>query len=817
MLPESKIPTLAAFLLVVLTGVLAPGLSLAKGLPDPQAKNGLIDLRGQDLFTRPVALDGEWGFYWKKLLTPDQVPAAGKPDYFPYPALWKDLRLNGQALSSQGYATYTLTVLLPHKRPRIGMEVPDVYCSYKLYVNGVVQGQNGEPATTADQATPFWATRTIPLPPGEPDTLVVVMQVANFWHWKGGTYKKILIGDKDILFLKKNRDAAFDLVLAGCLFMGGLFFLGLFVFGRHDNTTLYFSLFCLLYCYRMVGTDSYVLHTLFPGLNWFITIRIEYITLSLSAALFTRYTKHLYPEDTHPVLMNWMGLFCLTYSFITILTPTIIFTRFLHVFLVAMFICTGYALYVYLQAARNKRSGSLFALLSTGVMLAILLLINMSFFGIIPPLKVVVFAGYIAFLFLQALALSHRFAHTFKQAALQAQQGLKAKSEFLSTMSHEIRTPLNAVIGMTHLLLRNKPRNDQKGDLDVLLFSANNLLSIVNNILDYNKIEEGKIAFENIPMDLPAIARNIVAGLKSTAHDKGIGLLMDIDAGLDKKLMGDPTRISQVITNLVHNAIKFTREGYVRLSIHVDSAGPAHTPGSPGGITDGSVTLTIKVEDTGIGIAKEKQHMIFDRFTQADSSTSRSYGGTGLGLAITKRILELQGVSLQLDSEPDKGSSFHFTQVFLYSTEAAGEKEPSAGACDPEHQLLGIAILLVEDNPLNVLVAQTILENGGAVVDVAVNGQEALDKLDSSRHRLVLMDLHMPVMDGYEATMCLRKRGETLPIIALTASTPKEVESEAFAAGLTDIVIKPFNPDDLYRVILLHVPSPTSAATGHPV
>ena len=797
---KAIVSTMLGLLLIVLTA----GTCLAKEIPDPLAQKGLLDLRGRDLYKNPVtSLNGEWGFFWKKLVAPDSLQAAGNPDYLPYPSLWKNLSLNGQPLTSQGYATYTLTILLPRKRPRIGMEVPDVYSSYKLYINGVVQAQNGEPATTAAEATPYWATRTIALPAGESDTLVLVLQAANFWHAKGGTYKKILIGDKDVLFLKKNREAAFDLILAGCLFMGGLFFLGLYVFGRHDTTTLYFSLFCLLYCYRMVGTDSYVLHSLLPGMNWFITIRIEYITLSLSAAVFTRYTKHLYPQDSLPIVIKWMSLFCLAYSLIILLTPPVIFTRYLTIFLVAMFVCTGYALYVYLQAARNRRSGSLFALLSTGVMLLILLLINMNYFGLVAPMKVVVFAGYIAFLFLQSLALSHRFAHTFKQAALQAQQGLKAKSEFLSTMSHEIRTPLNAVIGMTHLLLRNKPRTDQKDDLDVLLFSANNLLSIVNNILDYNKIEEGKIIIEHIPMDLPGIGRNIVAGLKNTAHEKGIGLLMDIDPRLNKRLVGDPTRVSQVITNLVHNAIKFTREGYVRLSIHVDSM----DDGS--GTDGGSATVTVKVEDTGIGIAKEKQYMIFERFTQADSSTSRSYGGTGLGLAITKRILELQGVALQLESEQGKGSAFYFTQVYPFSTELETDQRPSPGTTDQDRLLQGVHILLVEDNPLNVLVAQTILENGGATVDVACNGQEALNQLDSSRHHLILMDLHMPVMDGYEATMLLRKKGETLPIIALTASTPKEVESEAFAAGLTDIVIKPFNPDDLYRIILLHAPSPT--------
>ncbi|HEY6902309.1 MAG TPA: response regulator, partial [Puia sp.] len=204
------------------------------------------------------------------------------------------------------------------------------------------------------------------------------------------------------------------------------------------------------------------------------------------------------------------------------------------------------------------------------------------------------------------------------------------------------------------------------------------------------------------------------------------------------------------------------------------------------------------------GIPKEKQQMIFDRFTQADSSTSRSYGGTGLGLAITKRILELQGVDLRLESEPGKGSCFYFTQTFPISKEISEKGERNLTP-EQERLLDGIHVLLVEDNPLNVLVAQTMLEINGAIVDVATNGKEAVERLDSSKHRLVLMDLHMPVMDGYEATMMLRKRGETLPIIALTASTPKEVEGEAFAAGLNDVVVKPFNPDELYRVILLHV------------
>jgi len=759
---------------------------------EPVAQKGVIDLRKVNLFDKHLKISGEWAFYQNRILSPDSLSSA-TPDYIPFPALWKDVRLHDKPLPSQGYGTYRLTVLLPKKRPRIGMEIHHVYSSYKLFVNSVVQSQNGQPAATRESATPFWVSRTIAIPSGEPDTLVLVMQVANFWHTRGGPFKDILLGDKDDLFLKKNQDFAYDFALAGCMFMGGLFFLGLYAFGRKDRTILYFALFCILYSYRMVGTNHYPLHSLFTNLSWFLSIRVEYLSLSLSVAFFALYTRNLYPEDSHALVMRSMVWFCLVYAAIILVAPTIFFTSCLIYFLGVMFVYIAYAEYVYLRAALNRRSGSLFALLGMAIMLFIFLLNNLQYFGFLPDMRPILFAGYISFFFLQSLALSHRFADSFRKATFLAQQGLRAKSEFLSTMSHEIRTPLNAVIGMTHLLLRNDPRPDQESDLGVLLFSANNLLGIVNNILDYNKIEEGKINIEQIPLDLPVIAGNIVAGLQNAADEKGIALQLDIDHRIDGLLTGDPTRTSQVINNLVHNAIKFTKEGLVRLSLTVEEK------------TKEAITITIRVEDTGIGIPRDKQQLIFDRFTQADSSTSRSYGGTGLGLAISKRILELQGVDLRLQSEPGKGSCFYYTQTFPQCGESSAEPGKTLAAAGHEPLLRGLSLLLVEDNPLNVLVAQTMLENNGARVDVATNGAEALERLDANRHRLILMDLHMPVMDGYEATALLRQRGETLPIIALTASMPKEVESEAFAAGLNGVIVKPFSPDELYRVILQHV------------
>ena len=765
----------------------------------PTAQKGVIDLRKTDLKKQEIPLVGDWAIYWKRILSPKDsavVPTA----FVPFPKLWTKTVINGAPLSNTGYASYSLDVLLPVHENKLALEIPDTYTSYRLFVNGEMFANCGNPDSLEENAIPKWVQKTIELTT-HADTLHLILQVANFWHSKGGPYKNIVIGDKDKLFYEKNVDTAFDLVLTGCLFMGGLFFFGLFLFGRHDRSILYFALFCMAYSYRIIGARGYVLHSIFPDIPWTVTAHIEYLSLFISVVFFSLYTKHLYPEDANNFFLRLQVWSCLALSAIVIIFPPSVFTQLINPFLVVMFGVITFSFWVYIKAMRNKRLGALYALMSTGVVFIVFIVINLQYFDIVTPQKGILFIGYLSFFFLQSLILSFRFASALKLAKEQAEQGLKAKNEFLSTMSHEIRTPLNSILGMTHLILRDNPRDEQKEQLNVLLFSANNLLAIVNDILDYNKIEAGKVNFESIETDIINVAKNIISGLRTSAEDKGVDLRLQIDPSLHNRIMGDPTRIGQVITNLVNNAIKFTRKGYVLLDVKVDSQ------------NNETITLTIRIEDTGIGIAQEKQKLIFEQFTQADTSTSRNFGGTGLGLAICKRLLELQGSSLHLISEDGKGSVFYFTQTFAKVTtaekkaEALTEKLPT----EESRPLTGISILLVEDNEVNILVAQAFLERWGATIDVALNGQEALNKLDTSRHRLILMDMHMPVMDGYEATRLMRENGVSIPIVALTASLPREVEDRIKDTGISGIVVKPFVPDDLFRVILHHTnlfPSP---------
>lgn len=757
----------------------------------PVAVNGVIDLRGVDLNKESIKLNGQWGICWQRLCAPgdhmqEDTHLANFPDK------WKGKRNgNGITFTAQGYATYLLTILLPQERPTLALEIPDTYTSYKLFVNDEVFAQAGKPDSTAEGTIPHWIQFTRELNE-QGDTLHLMLQVANFVHSKGGPYKSLVIGNKDDLFQKRNKERALDFILTGAMIMCALFFFGLYFFGRHDKAILYFALFALTYSYRIIGSGQYALHSIYPDLPWWLTTHLEYLTLFVSVIFFTQYTQHLYPQDANKHITRWEMWACLLMSAITVIFPPSIFSRLINPFLFVMFSVIAYTFYVYIRAYRSKRLGAGYALMSTAIVAIVTLSINLQYFGVVAAQKELLFIGYLFFIFLQSLILSYRYSYLLNKARKDAEEGLMAKSDFLSNMSHEIRTPLNSVIGLSNILLDNNPREDQKEQLNVLLFSANNLLAIVNDILDYNKIEAGKINFEYIQMDLVQVAQDLLTSNMINAREKGIELALEKDPSFNCKIIGDPTRLSQVIGNLLQNAIKFTRKGHVRLHIIEDKRSKQH------------ITLTIKVEDTGIGIAPDKQKLIFERFTQADTSTSRSFGGTGLGLAICKRILELQGSKLQLESELGKGSVFYFTQTFPISQALsfAQDEERFLESMQLGSPLAGVSLLMAEDNELNVLVAKTFLEKWGATIDVAVNGEEALKLLDPDKHDVILMDMHMPVMDGYEASAIIRERGIQTPIIALTASLPTEVEDRSRALSMNAVVTKPFEPESFLQTIL---------------
>lgn len=364
-----------------------------------------------------------------------------------------------------------------------------------------------------------------------------------------------------------------------------------------------------------------------------------------------------------------------------------------------------------------------------------------------------------------------------EDARLEAEASSRAKSNFLSVMSHEIRTPMNGIIGITELMQEQAVEPQQKEYLELLKFSADNLLSMLNNVLDYNRLESGRMELEHIAFQPYTLFKNLLAGFQPMADEKQLELLLVADE-LPPRVWGDPTKITQVLINLIGNAVKFTNFGRVELVIR----------------DKGNHHYLFEIRDTGVGIPLDKQQVIFDSFSQASADVSRKFGGSGLGLAIVKRLLELMGTDIKLMSTIGKGSSFSFVLHLTPAPEV--EKEKKAG--NPyEGNLEGLKILVVEDNAINATVLMGLLKRWKVHHSWAAGGLEALELLRVDTFNMVLMDLHMPEMDGFETIRRARAMGIFIPILAITADTQPESFDKARRAGANGCIVKPYAAQEL--------------------
>jgi signal transduction histidine kinase/CheY-like chemotaxis protein len=375
---------------------------------------------------------------------------------------------------------------------------------------------------------------------------------------------------------------------------------------------------------------------------------------------------------------------------------------------------------------------------------------------------------------------------------IKAEQSAAAKSEFLSTMSHEIRTPINGVIGIANLLKDENLTTQQKEYVDVLHFSANHLLSLVSDILDFSKIETGKVDFETTSFDLNQVCNAVYHLHKLHADEKKIDFNYLPDTSLKQSIYGDQVRLNQVLTNLIGNAIKFTEKGNISFSYKILAQ------------NTNNCTIEFKVKDTGIGIKVEEQASVFDGFSQANKNISREFGGTGLGLTICKKLVELQGGKIDMLSEYGKGSEFTFYISFEKHAFTAINAEAPIITSNT-NKLIGMKVLVAEDNNINILVIKRFLEKWGISYKIGMNGREAVDIACAENFDLILMDLHMPEMDGEDATRLIRsnadKKISNIPIIALTANASTVTQKKLLDNGFNNYISKPFNPDNLFKIL----------------
>lgn len=789
---------------------------------EPAAEQGVLDLTNWDIEDDGiVTLMGEWEFYWSQLLSSgDFAGGSGPPggQLVQVPNVWTDYDADGESYSGSGYATYRLKVKMQEKPRTLGLRIPDMSTSCRVMIDGSTVARCGVVADNEAGAVARYAPQTVSFEAASGEFEVIV-QVSNYLYDRGGMWYAIELGtDKQVNRLREN-EMALDFILLGVFAFMGLYHLVIYSLRPKEKVALFFAIGCLIGALRLFVVDDMFLLNLLPNASVELITGIIYFTYYGGIAVLTWYLRELYPEELSRTVSKAVaalsGLFLAT----IFVLPLGVYTHLIRYYHVLMLAIGAYLIGCLLLAIWRRRDGA--GLQFFGVSVFVLSIIHDLFFNLFYISDVINHANTIQFLerqivlfglfvlvFVQAIVLARRFSKAFRTVERMSDKLLsldRLKDEFLVNTTHELKTPLHGIINLSQSMLEGSggPVNEaQRNSLSVVVSVARRLTKLIEDIMDFSKLKNNEIVLAKTNVSLQAV---IQANMEIWFHylaNKKVELKADIPDDLPV-VHADENRLLQILYNLIGNAVKFTDEGAIVVAARAEGN-----------------QVAVRISDTGIGIPEEKQRVVFQSFEQGGAAIAREYGGAGLGLSITKRLVELNGGTIEVESEVGVGSAFTFTLPI--SPEQEEQKEhnehreqaaerlrqekspdnltqpvPSSGTRKENHPY---TILAVDDDVANLQVIRHVLAQESYHILMARNGEEALRLLDKQpRIDLVLMDVMMPGLSGYEATRLIRERYSIsqLPILLATVKNEPEDMISGFDAGANDFLAKPFYAHEL--------------------
>ncbi|MEM7183096.1 MAG: SpoIIE family protein phosphatase [Spirochaetota bacterium] len=760
----------------------------------PQISKGKVDLTDWN-FSKdgPILLHGEWEFYWKQLVSPKQINSSIPKTYTKVPNTW-----DKQDLEEHGYASYHLKLLL-HPSQQLGIKLIDLSSSYRIWINEQLVIETGIVGKTRETSKASYISKVFYFETKSKETSITV-QISNHQHTRGGMWNAIQLGSSQQIQQIRERHLIQDIFSFGIFFMMAFYHLAMYNFRKQDKSPLFFSLFCFTIAIRILITGEKYLLSLFPNFNWQLGLKIEYCTVFLSPSIFVLFTESVYPEDFSKRLRQAIVATGISYSIITLLSDSTFFTKILLSYQILILLIISYYIWFLSKILYRRRKGAKTIVL--GMIPFIFVTINDILHtanevntGLYLPI------GLFLFLISQSAILSMRFSKAFlrvESISSRLKNLDKVKDEFLANTSHELRTPLNGIIGIADSLIDGAtgklPELTQE-NLRMISSSGRRLASLVNDILDFSKIKNGELNIRQKVVNLSSLVENVLVLSQPLLGTKKV-LLVNALPKEAVLVLGDEDRILQILHNIIGNACKFTEKGEIKITSSVEGQ-----------------FVTVCISDTGIGISSEKQERVFQSFEQSDASISREYTGTGLGLSISKQLVELQSGKIWLNSKPNKGSSFYFTLPMAISKEVPITQQAplkqTLRITNPNilfelpksSSTAGISgkILVVDDEPINLQVIVNQLGSQGFTIETVPDGFAALEYLQKEKPDLILLDVMMPKMSGYETCIKVREKYpiHQLPIILLTAKSQVEDIVTGFESGANDYLIKPFYKQEL--------------------